>query len=382
MDKLHFAYRYLKTCGHTHFIYTDAWDTVALLPPTEPIGGLLLSAERACYPNPEKATLYPSVDSAFKYVNGGGFAGEVKAFIDLYESHPPTDEINDQVWLTDRYLANTDTIQLDTNRRLFQTLAFCPPTDFIEGPTFWHGNGHTPLSPALMALPTTIATLTALWEDTPERHKYINDTLADICNADPKLKAFRDYVEQTAYGFGERSFIGLWKVLAESLPPAFSFLEIGVYRGQSLAAVKMVAPKASVTGITPLNETGGFHTSDYGKDIADLHKRYKLKQPTIVNGLSNSPEAIASASAKEWDVIYIDGGHTYEDAWHDIYHYSSFVKVGGYLIIDDCANRYRMPEGYFKGIETVSRAVDSLLPNEYFCELFSVVHIRVFKRIK
>ena len=41
-----------------------------------------------------------------------------------------------------------------------------------------------------------------------------------------------------------------------------------------------------------------------------------------------------------------------------------------------------MPEGYFKGIEPVSRAVDELLPNDYFCELFSVVHIRVFKRIK
>jgi len=155
-----------------------------------------------------------------------------------------------------------------------------------------------------------------------------------------------------------------------------------VYRGQSVAAIKLIAPKASVTGITPLDETGGFHTSDYGKDIADLHKRYKLKQPTIVNGLSNSTQAMTAASAKEWDVIYVDGGHTYEDAKHDIYHYSSFVKVGGYLVVDDCANRYNMPDGYFKGIEPVSRAVDELLPNDYFCELFSVVHIRIFKRIK
>lgn len=383
LDKLHYTYKWLKANPTvTHFIYTDAWDTVALATPCNPLQGLLFSAERACYPHPEKAVLYPETDSPFKYVNGGGFAGESQRFIELYESCPPTDEVNDQVWLTDRYLANTNTIKLDTNRELFQTLAFCPPTDFVEGATFWHGNGHTPLEPALMTLPITIATLTALWQDTPESHRNINNSLTDLTNANPKLKEFRDYVEQTAYGFGERSFIGFWQVLANALPPSFSFLEIGVYRGQSLAAIKLAQPKAKVTGITPLNTTGGFHSSDYSKDISDLHKRYKLKQPTIVPYRSDAPEALAVASGQEWDVIYVDGGHSYEVAKQDIYTYSSFVKVGGYLVVDDCANRYNMPEGYFKGIETVSQAVDELLPNDYFCELFSVVHIRVFKRIK
>lgn len=60
----------------------------------------------------------------------------------------------------------------------------------------------------------------------------------------------------------------------------------------------------------------------------------------------------------------------------------SFVKVGGYLVIDDCANKYKIPHGMFPGIETVSRAVDELLPNAYYKEIASVVHIRVFQRIK
>ena len=219
LDKLHHTYKYLKANPNVkHFIYTDAWDTVALLPPRKPIDGLILSSECACYPHPEKAELYPETDSPFKYVNGGGFAGESIRFIELYESHPPTDEVNDQVWLTDRYLANTNTIKLDTKRELFQTIAFSPDTDFVQGATFWHGNGHTPLEPALMKLPITVATLTALWQDTPESHRNINNSLTDLTNADPKLKAFRDYVEETAYGFGERSFIGLWQVLANSLP--------------------------------------------------------------------------------------------------------------------------------------------------------------------
>ena len=41
-----------------------------------------------------------------------------------------------------------------------------------------------------------------------------------------------------------------------------------------------------------------------------------------------------------------------------------------------------MHYGMFPGIETVSRAVDELLPNAYYKEIASVVHIRVFQRIK
>ena len=149
-----------------------------------------------------------------------------------------------------------------------------------------------------------------------------------------------------------------------------------------MAAIKLCKSSAKVTGITPLDSTGGFHDTDYAKDIKDLHTKYKLKQPTIWKGLSSDAAILDKASKTEWDVIYIDGGHTYECAHHDVFRYSSFVKVGGYLIIDDCANNYPMPEGYFGGIAEVSKAVDELLPNEHYKEVFSVVHIRVFKRVK
>lgn len=42
----------------------------------------------------------------------------------------------------------------------------------------------------------------------------------------------------------------------------------------------------------------------------------------------------------------------------------------------------KIPHGMFSGIETVSRAVDELLPNAYYKEIASVVHIRVFQRVK
>lgn len=161
LSKIHETYKYLKSIEHeySHFLYTDAWDTVVMQKPNFSLpGGLLISAERACYPHPEKEPLYPAHASPWKFVNGGGWGGEIKAFIEMYEKCPPTSELNDQVYLTERFLNREregNSIQLDYLCRFFQTIAFCPESDFkITGtdiintvhsttPFIWHGNGHT-----------------------------------------------------------------------------------------------------------------------------------------------------------------------------------------------------------------------------------------------
>lgn len=227
----------------------------------------------------------------------------------------------------------------------------------------------------------TLKDYAATWQDTPEFHKSINETFISLVNEDPKLKKYRDWIEEKVFGFGERSFLWMWKLLIDEIP-APEFLEIGVFRGQILGLIRLLSPKASITGITPLDSTGGHWESDYATDIKLLHSTFKLKQPKIIKGLSTDDAVLAEAAKKEYDIIYIDGGHTYEVARHDIYRYSSLVKVGGYLVIDDAANKYNLPDGYFLGIHEVSKAVDELLPNEYYEEVFNVVHNRVFRRVK
>lgn len=197
-------------------------------------------------------------------------------------------------------------------------------------------------------------------------------------NDQPKLKALRDHIEANALGFGERCFYEMWRQIITTLPPKSTLLEIGVYKGQTLALWRTLAPKATIIGITPLDTSGGFTPSDYAKDIADLHAKFKLKQPTLMVGTSTAMHPTAPLC----DVVYIDGDHSYEGAKSDVYLYSSNVKVGGYLVIDDCANRYHLPDGYFAGIESVSKAVDELLPNDHYCEVLSVGHNRIFKRVK
>lgn len=403
-DKILKTYEYLKANKDiTHFFYSDAYDTIVVntmeyaLNLISDTSKLTISSERACYPHPEKAKLYPEHKSPFKYVNGGGWFSDSLTFIKLVEANLPTVDLNDQVWFTDIFLNNPNEVILDYNCDVFQTIAFCHESDFNitdivnntvtkSKPTFIHGNGHTPLDRFIGLTNSdpiiSLNELSAYWKNEPVYHEIIHNAFCGAVNETPKLKKLRDYVEANIFGFGERSFYWLFKLLVDTQNPNFNFLEIGVFRGQTLALVRILAAKANITGITPLNSTDGHWESNYKDDIKKIHTDFKLKQPTIIKGLSTDEFVLDEVSKNEYDIIYIDGGHSYEVAKSDVYKYSSFVKIGGYLVIDDCANKYNLPEGMFKGIETVSKAVDELLPNNNYKEICSVVHIRVFKRIK
>lgn len=178
LDKIHETYKYLKTLqDYTHFLYSDAWDTIALGGPEETQkfmpDGLMISGERACYPHGDKAVLYPEHLSPYKYVNGGGWCGEISAFIKMYELCPPTTELNDQVYLTDQFLKHYKDgwMKLDYECNMFQTMAFRSPEHFRliytqknggfrmannffnNLPIWFHGNGHENIDDVYKLLP-------------------------------------------------------------------------------------------------------------------------------------------------------------------------------------------------------------------------------------
>lgn len=171
-DKILKTYEYLKEHPEiTHFFYSDSYDTIALqtmnyaLSQIEDKDIILMSAERACYPHPEKEALYPKHDSPWHFVNGGGWFCNSEVFKIAVETNPLTYETVDQVWFTDLYLNHPEYVKLDCECKVFQSIAFCPETDFkiittfevgrefaIENtvtktrPTYIHGNGHTPMT--------------------------------------------------------------------------------------------------------------------------------------------------------------------------------------------------------------------------------------------
>lgn len=153
------------------FLYTDGWDTFALGGPDEledknlKWPGMIISAEKNCYPHAEKSVRYPPCETEWKYCNGGGFMADCEYFWKVYEeTHQPGQ--NDQDWLTEVFLARRAT--LDTGCQIFQTIAFEGPEDFSRVlvsdrsapwgdsirlknnktgslPIFVHGNAHTPM---------------------------------------------------------------------------------------------------------------------------------------------------------------------------------------------------------------------------------------------
>lgn len=163
----------------THILYTDCFDTIAYSGPEEVEGKfpeckMLISAEKACYPHPSRATDYPETSTPWKYVNGGGWMVELEYFLHLCQKERLDHNSHDQVWLMDSFLRNQDEINIDNNCEIFQTIAFSHKEEWVKGgqttrygsqddrgsylevtiprfqnigtqsfPVFFHGNGHT-----------------------------------------------------------------------------------------------------------------------------------------------------------------------------------------------------------------------------------------------
>ena len=213
----------------------------------------------------------------------------------------------------------------------------------------------------------------------------------DKVNADQELKAYRDWIEANIFGFGERCFLWMWNDIIARMPQEFTFMEIGVFRGQILGLVKLLAErhgkKVRRIGITPLDTTDGHWESDYEADIKKLHDTFNIANDyELITLDSTNPVAINLASQNPPDVLYIDGGHTYEVVKSDLTNYIPILKVGGTLVIDDCNNAIPMPWGYFQGIQSVSLAVDEVLPREgsteYWKHELNLVHNRVLTKLK
>ena len=411
-DKILETYKYLKAHPEvTAFFYSDAWDTFCLgtmeqaLDWVTPNAGILFSSEKACYPHPNKASKYPEGRTQWKYLNGGGWFANSQLFIKMVESNMPDHSTNDQEWFTDCFLSQPVDIFLDYNCTVFQTAAFAALGELIvEGqrvkntvtntyPIFIHGNGHTPidwvydipLKDNMMNL-STIDKVKEHWRDTQGFHKYLHENFCERVNETPILNEHRTWVEKNIWGFGERSFHWMWKLIVDEMPEGFKFLEIGVFRGQVISLVKALKMSAQVNGVTPLTNEGGHWVSDYEKDIEDIHYQFKLPLTYyIYRGLSEAPAVIAEVTANApYDVLYIDGGHEDKHILNDITHYSPLVKPGGIMVIDDCCNSFNIPQGMFGGIGAVTNVVDKLLPpkasNPEWEFLFSIVHNRVYRR--
>lgn len=169
--------KYLETIKdeYTHFIFLDAHDVFALeyhaiaLDKLPPIIGLI-SAEKACWPNPNLADKYPKIQSDWKYVNSGSYFMPISMFLQIIQEFPIQYNDDDQLWLTNVYLSHKFALHLDYTCEIFQSMAFEGDDDFNyhseifnrktnSYPIFFHFNGKTQNERAYKVLENNLTSL-------------------------------------------------------------------------------------------------------------------------------------------------------------------------------------------------------------------------------
>jgi len=204
-----------------------------------------------------------------------------------------------------------------------------------------------------------------------------------------ELKKHRQYFLQDQRGFGEDAFHVMWWMLFREIRPT-SFLEIGVYRGQTLSLAALLQStlgiEGSVTGISPFSPAGDAVSTyrgnlDYLQDTQLNFRALGLPAPELLRAYSTDLIAMDRIHQDTWDAIYIDGNHDYEVAKADWSVCSVSIKHGGIIVLDDASlgTAYRPPRFATAGHPGPSRLaaeIDAI----GFREILRVGHNRVFQK--
>jgi hypothetical protein len=250
--------------------------------------------------------------------------------------------------------------------------------------------------------------------DSPKYHQHIWEEFYTKTNKISYLKKHRNYIEKNKYGYGDRSFHYMWKLLIDQMPDTFSFLEIGVYKGQIISLVQLLSDKLHkkpvIIGVTPLSNRGDHYwthpeESDYLNCIRKLYDDFHLtfRNTKIMKGLSQEKSTQKRVlQYAPYNVVFVDGCHDYEVVKSDLIFYSKLVKPGGFLVLDDAGNFLHLPKythipktdtfqwlfgnhriSLFHGFIDVSNAArDTIEKNRNYLHIFSCGHDRVWMRIR
>lgn len=206
---------------------------------------------------------------------------------------------------------------------------------------------------------------------------------------DPELRMHREYFVQEGRGFGEDAFHVMWWLLFEEFRPE-GFLEIGVYRGQTLSLAALLAGRqgrrCDVVGISPFSNAGDSVSAysaqvDYLQDTLANFRHFGLADPKLVTAYSTDQLARAVISGGSWGCIYVDGNHDYEVAKADWELSAASVCHGGLIVLDDSglSTGYKPPLFATGGHPGPSRVAAEINRRE-FDEILQVGHNRVFQK--
>ena len=129
----------LSLPGNEVVLFTDGYDTILLGGEKEimeryrriaPEGGIVISAEKTCYPDPSLASTYPTSATPYRFLNSGGIIGTAADILGALETMEemkatmPEDPFlysNQYLWTRMMLEKGNTGIRLDINCDLFQT---------------------------------------------------------------------------------------------------------------------------------------------------------------------------------------------------------------------------------------------------------------------
>lgn len=149
-----------------------------------------------------------------------------------------------------------------------------------------------------------------------------------------------------------------YAALAGELPDGSTIVEIGSFLGRStkyLANSFFMSEKTNVK-IYCIDTWEGSGEEHATVDLKDLYEEFRdnlhfyigRNMVMPLRGRSDNVDFLSMFEDKSVDAIVVDGSHTYEDVWADVYNWWPKLKDGGIMIGDDY-NWESVKQGAHKG---------------------------------
>ena len=148
---------------------------------------------------------------------------------------------------------------------------------------------------------------------------------------------YREGLRRFGEAWGYTDILTVLYTAARYLKPK-SYLEIGVFRGRSMAMVAGVAPNCNLVGFDLWIDNYAGMTNPGPAFVKDQIKRVGHRgEITLVAGDSREtvPAFLQNHPDLYFDLVTVDGAHSAEGARIDLENVIPRIKVGGVLVFDD-----------------------------------------------
>ncbi len=139
-------------------------------------------------------------------------------------------------------------------------------------------------------------------------------------------------------------------------------LEVGTFKGHTTFFLAKLFPDSVITTIDlpkddPLFSTSNRQRIDPRKRGSLLHKDLnpiiKVKKIKNINEIKKNSCNLFNHKKVEYDLIWLDGSHSYPEISWDIFYGLQVLKKGGYLFVDDVfINKYYKVINWLEQIDT------------------------------